>query len=306
MDLITSLLQAAVRMAAPLTFTAVGETYNERAGTLNIGLEGLMLIGALTAYLFAFFYQSIAFGVLMAALVAGVFGLLFAILTISLRANQIIVGTALNLVGLGVTSYVHRSLFSQFVGFRSITSLKPVEIPILSQIPIIGPAFFQQNLLVYGLFILVPLSAFILNKTALGLAIRAAGEHPKAVATAGLSVIRIRYGAAIFGAMMAGIGGAFLTVAHANIFVENMVAGRGFIALAIVVFAQWRPNRVILAGILFGFAYALQLRLQIADIKVPYQLIQILPYVATILAMIVWRGQTAQPKALAVPYTEQT
>lgn len=299
-----ALLQATVRMAAPLTFTAVGETYGERAGVINIGLEGLMLIGAVTAYAVAFASGSIWLGVLAAGLAALVFGVLFGVVTITLGANQIVTGAALNLVGLGLSSFIYRAFFGT-VTDRAIQPLETVKIPLLSQIPVLGPVLFEQNLLVYAALLLAPLAAWVLNRTMLGLAIRSVGEHPKATATAGLSVIGLRYGAVAFGALLAGVGGAYLSVAYANQFVENMVAGRGFIALAIVVFGRWSPLGALWASLLFGFTFALQLRLQAANIQIAYQFLQILPYVATIVAMILLRGQSAQPKALGVPYTER-
>jgi len=299
-----ALLQATVRMAAPLTFTAVGETYGERAGVINIGLEGLMLIGAVVAYAVAFASGNIWLGVLAAGLAAMVFGMLFGVVTITLGANQIVAGAALNLVGLGLSSFIYRAFFGT-VTDRAIQPLEAVKIPLLSQIPVLGPVLFEQNMLVYMALLLAPLAAWVLNRTMLGLAIRSVGEHPKATATAGLSVIGLRYGAVAFGALLAGVGGAYLSVAYANQFVENMVAGRGFIALAIVVFGRWSPLGALWASLLFGFTFALQLRLQAANIQIAYQFLQILPYVATIVAMILLRGQSAQPKALGIPYTER-
>ncbi len=299
-----SLLAACLRMAAPLIYTTIGETYDERAGLVNIGLEGLMLIGACTAFIVAFLAHSFLLALLMAALVAGVFGLIFAYVTVTLQANQIVTGTAYNLIGLGLSSFVYRVLFSNEVDTR-LEPMQPVSIPVLSRIPFIGPILFQQTWLVYGALLLAIAAAVVLNKTMLGLSLRAAGEHPKAVATAGLSVVRLRYGAAIFGAMLAGIGGAYLPLAWVGVFVENMVAGRGFIALAIVVFGRWKPMGVLWATLLFGFAYALQLRLQTQNLQVAYQLLQVLPYLATIVIMIIIRGQSAQPKAMGVPYTER-
>ncbi len=299
-----ALLQATVRMAAPLTFTAVGETYGERAGVINIGLEGLMLIGAVVAYAVAFASGNIWLGVLAAGLAAMVFGVLCGVVTITLGANQIVAGAALNLVGLGLSSFIYRAFFGT-VTDRAIQPLEAVKIPLLSQIPVLGPVLFEQNMLVYMALLLAPLAAWVLNRTMLGLAIRSVGEHPKATATAGLSVIGLRYGAVAFGALLAGVGGAYLSVAYANQFVENMVAGRGFIALAIVVFGRWSPLGALWASLLFGFTFALQLRLQAANIQIAYQFLQILPYVATIVAMILLRGQSAQPKALGIPYTER-
>ncbi len=302
--ILQSLLQASVRMAAPLIYTSVGETYNERAGVVNIGLEGIMLIGAVTAYLVMYGAQSVALAVAAAAISAGIFGAIFAVVTVTLRANQIVTGTAINLIGLGLSSFVYRVVFGTVPAAR-IEPLEPTHIPFLSDIPFLGPILFQHNWLVYGALLLPFLAALILNKTMLGLSIRAVGEHPRAVATAGLSVIRLRYGTIIFGAMLAGIGGAYLTIAWANVFVENMVAGRGFIALAIVVFGRWRPLGVFLASLLFGFTYALQLRLQVQNLQVAYQFFLVLPYLATLVAMILLRGQSVQPKALGVPYEER-
>ncbi|MGL4651231.1 MAG: ABC transporter permease [Caldilineaceae bacterium] len=301
---VQALLQASLRMAAPLTFTAVGETWAERSGVINIGLEGLMLIGAIVGYTVAWAGGSVWAGVGAAALVAGGFGALFALVTVTLGANQIVAGAALNLIGLGLSSYLYRALFST-VGDRAITPLGPIDIPFLSSIPFVGPVLFQQNALVYLAIAVALGSGWVLNRTMVGLAVRSAGEHPKATATAGLSVLRLRYAAVIFGGMLAGVGGAYLSVAYANQFVENMVAGRGFIALAIVVFGRWTPTGALLASLLFGFTFALQLRLQAQDMQIPYQFLQILPYVATIVVMILLRGQTAQPRALGVPFVER-
>ena len=302
--ILQSLLQASLRMAAPLIYTSVGETYNERAGVINIGLEGIMLMGACTAFLVTYYTQSVGLAVLAAALVAGIFGLIFAYVTITLQANQIVTGTALNLIGLGLSSFINRVAFRDMPGAR-IEPLATIAIPGLSRIPFFGTILFQQNWLVYGALLLPLVAGLVLNKTMLGLSIRAVGEHPKALATAGLSVSKLRYGAAIFGAIMAGVGGAYLSIAWANIFVENMVAGRGFIALAIVVFGRWTPIGAFLASMLFGFTYALQLRLQTQNVQIAYQFLQVLPYIATIVIMIVLRGQRAQPKAMGVPYSER-
>jgi len=298
-----SLLQASLRMGTPLAYTAIGETYGERAGVINIGLEGLMLIGALTAFSVTFSTGSIGLAVLAAAIVSGLLGGLFGFVTISLKANQIIAGVALNLIGLGATSFVHRTLFAD-IRDRAITPLTAIHIPILSDIPFVGPVLFQQNLLVYGVLLLAPVATFVLNRTMLGLALRSVGEKPSATATAGLSVSKLRYAAVIAGAMLAGIGGAYLPVAHANQFVEGMVAGRGFIALAIVVFGRWTPSGSLWASLLVGFAFALQFRLQSQNVKVPYQFVQIIPYVATIVVMILLRNRSAQPQALGIPYEE--
>lgn len=297
-----ALLQATLRMAAPLVYTAVGETYSERAGVINIGLEGLMLIGACTAYTAVFFTGSLGLGVLLAALVAALFGLGFAYLTITIKANQIVIGAALNMVGLGVTGFVYRTVFAQTGRASPIETFKAAPIPLLSDIPFVGPILFDQNVLVYGMFLLVPIASLVLYKTSLGLAIRAVGEYPQAVDTAGLPVLPLRYAMVLLAAVLAGIGGAYLPTAHANQFVEGMTAGRGFIALAMVVFGRWTPLGSLWAGLFFGAAFALQLRLQAGNVGIAYQFLQILPYVATVVALVFFRGQFAQPRALGVPY----
>lgn len=303
---LTALLTATIRMATPLVYTAVGEAYSERAGVVNIGLEGLMLIGACTAYTVVFFTGSPMAGVLAAIAVAALFGLGFAYLTITVKANQIIVGAALNMIGLGITGFIYRTLFAQTGLARAVTTFQDVAVPGLSAIPFIGPVVFNHNVLVYGMYLLVPVAAFVLDHTAFGLAIRAVGEHPRAVDSVGLRVAGLRYTAVILGAALAGVGGAYLPIAHANQFVEGMTAGRGFIALAMVAFGRWKPMGTWWAGLLFGAAFALQLRLQAAQLNVAYQLLQVLPYAVTLVALILARGQAAQPRALGVPYEGRT
>jgi simple sugar transport system permease protein len=299
---IIALLSATLRMAVPLIYVAVGETYSERAGVMNIGLEGLMLIGACLAYTAVFFTGSLIFGVLAAILATIIVGLGFAFLVVSLRVNQIVIGAALNMIGLGISGFIYRDIFASTGRISAITPLQVLPIPVLSEIPFLGPILFKQNLLVYMVFFLVPVAGFVLNKTSLGLAIKAVGEHPRAVDSVGLPVYKLRYGTIIFAAAMAGIGGAYLSIAHANQFVEGMVAGRGFIALTLVPFAAWRISGVFWGGLLFGAAYAVQLRLQIANLPIPYQFLQILPYLLTLFVLIFSRHRSEQPKAMCIPY----
>lgn len=299
---IIALLSATMRMATPLIYVALGETVSERAGVMNIGLEGLMLIGACTAYAVVFFTGSVLFGLLAAMMAGLVLGLGFAYLVVTVRANQIVVGAALNMIGLGISGFVYRDLFASTGLAGPVETLKVVPIPLLSDIPLVGPILFRQNLLVYLVFILVPIAGFVMNKTSLGLAIRAVGEHPRAVDSVGLPVFRLRYGAILFAAALACLGGAYLPIAHANQFVEGMSAGRGFVALAIVPFAGWRISGVLWGGLLFGAAYALQLRLQAAHLAVAYQVLQTAPYLLTLLALIIAGHRSEQPQALGVPY----
>ena len=299
---IVALLSATLRMAAPLIYVAVGEVHSERAGTMNIGLEGLMLIGGCTAYTVVFFTDSLVLGLVCAMLVAAAFGLGFAYMAVTVRANQIVIGAALNMIGLGVSGFFYRTVFSNTGLVAPVRSLAAVPIPGLASIPFVGPVLFNNNILVYLVFLLVPVASFVMNKTSLGLAIRAVGEHPRAVDSVGLPVYGLRYGTIVFGAAMAGLGGAYLSIAHANQFVEGMTAGRGFIALTMVPFAAWNISRVFWGGLLFGAAYALQLRLQAARLDVAYQFLQILPYVLTLLVLIFARNRAKQPKEMCVPY----
>lgn len=301
MELI-ALLSATIRMATPLIFVAIGETYSEHSGVMNIGLEGLMLIGAIAAYATVFFTGSLILGLLAAMLAAMLFGLGFAYLAVTVKANQIVIGAALNMIGLGVSGFIYRVVFANPGIVSSVKTLPASPIPFLSEIPVVGPIFFNQNGLVYLVFLLVPITSFVLNRTSLGLAIRAVGEHPRAVDSVGISVIKMRYGCILFAAAMAGLGGAYLPIAHANQFVEGLTAGRGFIALTMVPFAGWTISGVFLGGLLFGAAYALQLRLQVAQLAIAYQFLQILPYVLTLVALILSRNKSEQPKALCVPY----
>lgn len=296
------LLKATLRMATPLIYTAVGETISERSGVMNIGLEGLMLIGAIAAYSGVVFTGSLLLGFIAAMLAALLFGLGFAYLAVTVKANQIVIGAALNMIGLGVSSFIYRVVFASTGRLVAIKPLQDFPIPFLSDIPYLGPILFDQNLLVYLVFILVPVTSFVLNKTSLGLAIRGVGEHPRAVDSVGLSVYRLRYGAILFDAALAGLSGAFLAIAHSNQFVEGISAGRGFIALTLVPFAAWRISTVLWGGLLFGAAYALQLRLQAENLAIPYQFFQMTPYILTLLVLILARHRAEQPKEMCIPY----
>ncbi|MDE3176753.1 MAG: ABC transporter permease [Pseudomonadota bacterium] len=292
---------ASWRLATPLIFAATGEAICERAGVLNIGVEGVMLLGAFTGFATTSATGGLIYG-FAAAMAAGFLaGLLFAVFTISIRANQIVVGAALNLLGLGLTSFLFRTYFIS-TG-KGVDIAPPLHIPYLSEIPYLGVALFQQNALVYLTIPLVFAARFLVFRTSYGLTIRAVGEHPKAVDIAGRSVVLYRYSAVLLGGVLAGLGGAYLTLAHANQFVENMTSGRGFIALSVVVFARWSPIGVFFVSVLFGLFYALQLQLQ-ADptLAIPYQALQALPYLMTIFALMLVRNRSDAPSMLGVPY----
>jgi simple sugar transport system permease protein len=298
---LATLAGAAWRLATPLIFASIGEVFSERAGVLNIGLEGTMLVGAFCGFAAAFATGSIPLG--LAAGIAGgmLFGLIFAFFTITIKADQIVVGAALNLLGMGLTAFLFRTYYVS-TG-KGIEIAQPIHIPWLSDLPFLGEAFFKQNLIVYSTILVAIVATLVLFRTSFGLTLRAVGEHPKAVDVAGRNVAGYRYAAVLLGTGLAGLGGAFLTLGHSNQFVEGITSGRGFIALAVVVFARWSPVGAFFVSLLFGLFYALQLMLQAqASIVVPYQVLQALPYIMTIITLVVVRGKGAAPSKLGQPY----
>lgn len=298
---LATLLGAAWRLATPLIFASIGEVISERAGVLNIGLEGTMLMGAFCGFAATFASGSILPG-LAAGVLAGMgFGLIFAFFTITVKANQIVVGAAINLLGMGLTAFLFRTYYVS-TG-RGVDIAQPVRIPWLSDLPFFGVALFRQNLIVYGTILVTLMAVILLYRSSYGLTLRATGDHPKAVDVAGRSVAAYRYGAVLIGTGLAGLGGAFLTLGHSNQFVEGITSGRGFIALAVVVFARWSPVGAFFVSLLFGLFYALQLQLQAQPmLNIPYQLFQALPYLMTMVALVIVGGKSAAPRKLGQPY----
>ncbi|WP_028035331.1 ABC transporter permease [Chelativorans sp. J32] len=298
---IATTLGATWRLAAPLVYASIGEVFSERAGVLNIGIEGVMLVGAFAGFATVFWTGSLALGLLMAVAGGALMGLLFGLFTITIKADQIVVGAAMNLLGLGLTAFLYRTYFVS-TG-RGVEIAPSLNLPGLSDLPFVGEAFFRHNILVYGTLLVVIAAVFILHRTSFGLTLRAVGEHPKAVDIAGRSVALYRYGAVLIGCSLAGLGGAYLTLGHSNQFVEGIASGRGFIALAVVVFARWSPIGAFFVSLLFGLFYALQLQLQAQPaLHIPYQALQALPYVMTIAALILVRNRVDTPSMLGVPY----
>ncbi|MDQ2067894.1 ABC transporter permease [Xinfangfangia sp. CPCC 101601] len=298
---LATLVGAAWRLATPLIFTSIGEVISERAGVLNIGLEGTMLMGAFCGFAATFASGSILLG-LGSGIVAGMaFGLIFAFFTITVKANQIVVGAAINLLGMGLTAFLFRTYYVS-TG-RGVDIAPPIAIPYLSDIPFLGEALFRQNMIVYSTILVTLLAAVLLYRTSFGLTLRAVGDHPKAVDVAGRSVAAYRYGAVLIGTGLAGLGGAFLTLGHSNQFVEGITSGRGFIALAVVVFARWSPTGAFFVSLMFGLFYALQLQLQAQPmLNIPYQVFQALPYVMTVIALVMVGGKNASPRKLGIAY----
>ncbi|WP_026470178.1 ABC transporter permease [Alkanindiges illinoisensis] len=277
------ILAGTLAAGTPLIFAGIGELVAERTGVINLGVEGMMLIGAIAG--FAFSTQTgLGAGVgLMAGAVAGMLtALLFAILALSLAANQAACGLALTIFGVGLSAFIGQNFVS-----TSLPGLQPLSIPGLSDIPLIGPILFHQTYVVYLSIITLLLVWWVLAKTRLGLLLKAVGESPESAHAMGYHVLAIRYGAVLFGGAMAGIGGAFLSTVYTPLWVENMVAGRGWIAIALVVFATWKPLRLMLGAYLFGGVTILQFHAQALGIEVPVEALAALPYLATIIVLVI-------------------
>lgn len=298
---VTEVLRSGMIAAVPLLLAALGETFAERAGLLNLGIEGMMLIGAFGGFYVALNTESALAG-LVAGLVIGLtLGWLFGFLAISLRVDQILIGLGITIFADGLTGF----LFRDFYGRRFPTlkvSLKKVSIPLLSDIPVIGPSFFNQQIMVYLTWGLVIILGFVLARTRFGLDIRAVGEDPFAADAAGVNVFRVRYLAIMIGGAMAGLGGAFLSVGDLNFFVPGVTVGQGFIAIAIAMLGKWEPNRVFVGALLFGILRSLSTGLQIVGVQVRPEFVLMLPYLGIIAALVVLAGRTSLPAALAIPY----
>lgn len=298
-------LEASVRLGVPLALAAMGETITERSGVINIGLEGSIIAGALGGTLGALAFGVAGPGIAVGA-VAGVgVALVFAAFSIGLGTDQIITGTAVTLGGLGMTGAIYQARFGATGTALTLPTLPSVRLPLLGEIPIVGSALFDQPVTAYLAYALAPLLWYFLFRTAIGLELRAVGESPDAAQAAGVRVRWVRFWATLFGGALAGIAGAHLVLAHAGTFAENMSAGRGFIAIAVVVLGRWNPLWVLVAALLFGAASALQFFLQALGLDLPYQLFLALPYLLTLAALAGWVGRARAPAALALPWSPE-
>lgn len=297
-DTVTSFLEATVRTATPLGLAALGEVVVERAGIINISLEGIILSGAFGALIGA--THAGTGGGYVAAMMMGVgAALVFALFAIWLRADQIITGTAVTLLAIGLTGTLYRALYGTTGAALTIPTSGPMAIPGLSAIPFVGPALFNQPPITYLAYALVPAVWWWMYRTHAGLALRATGESPAAAEAAGVHANRYRLGALVFGGALGGLAGGTLVIAQAGTFAEGMSAGRGFIAIAIVVLGRWHPLGVALAALVFGAASALQFLLQALGLDLPYQLFLALPYALTLAALVGVAGRARAPAALA-------
>ncbi|MGQ0712628.1 MAG: ABC transporter permease [Gemmatimonadaceae bacterium] len=293
---VEGLLEATVRTATPLALAALGETVVERSGVINIGLEGIILAGAFGALVGA--STSGAGGVAGAGAAGVATAAVFAAFAVGARADQIITGTAVTLLSLGLTGALYRVMYGAGGAALTIPTMAPVALPGLSSIPLLGRALFTQPLFTYLAYLLIPATWWWMYRTHAGLSLRATGEGPEAARAAGISVGRVRTGAILFGGMLGGVSGASLVLAQSGTFAEGMSAGRGFIAIAIVVLGRWHPVGAGIAALVFGAASALQYFFQAMGWSVPYQLFLVLPYALTLVLLGVRRGHAAPPAAL--------
>lgn len=303
-NLLVVLLAASIRITTPVLFTSLGELYGQKSGVLNLGMEGLMMSGTFFGFITAQITNNPWLGVLTGIISGGLFSLLFGFLVISLRANQVVSGLGLNLFISGISVFIYRLIYgTPYLLPFTQKPFKEIHIPGLSEITFVGPIFFSQYVLVYIVFLLVPILSIIMYRTHWGLKIIASGENPEVATSRGINVPLVRYWCVFFGGCMAGAGGAFLSIAQINQFFPGMVAGRGFISVVLVIFGRWSPGRILLGALLFGFIDALALQLQCLS-NIPHQFLLMLPYIVTVGALFYTRKLRygVKPTALGQPY----
>jgi len=309
-DFFEPFLQAAIRAGTPLLFATIGEIYTERSGNINLGIEGLMLIGAVTGFLTSLWTGNPFLGVILGSLAGGLISMTHAFLTVTLNVNQIVSGLALVFFGTGVSAVLGTPLIGKIA-----PHFDEIRLGILSDIPLIGKIFFQHNILVYFSYVFVPASWYFLYKTKPGLYIRTVGENPQTADTVGLNVVKIRYATIFAGGVMMGLGGAYLSLAYTPMWIENMVAGRGWVAIALVIFSMWNPMVAIFGAYLFDGMDALGFALQARGVQVSTHLLGMLPYLFTIflLAGSMWKMRkkamglsvSMGPSALGKPFSKE-
>ena len=295
---------AAIRIASPLIFATMGELICERAGVLNLGIEGIMVIGAFAGWMAVYLGAPLWLGVACAMLCGMAFGLVQAVLTVPFGLSQHVVGLGVTMLATATASFAYRLALPEVTSPPKITPFQPLNLPILSDIPFLGPVLFQQTALTWAGFAVAGLTAFVLFRTPLGLALRAAGENPAAVEAQGLSVSGLRMGAVVVGSGLMAVGGSFLTLSAFSSFFFEMVNGRGWICVALVVFGAWKPSKAVLGALLFAGFDALQIRLQQTPLgaHLPYQVFLMAPYLLSILALIVMSRRAEVPAALMQAY----
>jgi simple sugar transport system permease protein len=305
-QLIVDILISVVVASTPLLLAGLGELIAERSGVLNLGLEGIMLMGAIAGFAAMSKTGSPALGALAALCVGASLGALHGLFTITLRADQIVAGLTLTIFGSGMSAYLGKPL----VGVPAVATFTNAPVPLLANLPVLGPIFFQQNVLGYVAYLLVPALSFILYRTRFGLHIRAIGERPAVADSLGVGVVSFRYAAVIFGASLAGLAGAYLSLAYSPFWIENMTAGRGWVALGLVIFSGWDPFRLMVGALLFGTLDALGFNAQALGINIPSQFLRMLPYVLTVAALAIItvlarKRKGGVPASLGVAYDRE-
>ena len=296
---IIGILASGIRLATPYLYASLGETFGQRSGVLNLGVDGIMLMGAFSGFYVVLMTENLWLGLLASIIVGGLMGLGTAFVNVTLQAEQGISGIGIYLFGLGLSDLLFQKLVNNV---ETVSGFPSLPIPILSQIPVLGKIFFDQNIMVYGAYLLVPVAWFILNKTTLGLMIQAVGENPEAADSLGVSVSRVRYFTVILGGVLSGVAGASLSIALLNVFQQNLTNGLGFIAVALVYFGGWRPLWVLIGSLIFSMVNALQIWVQVIGIPIPSDIAVMLPYVMTILVLVASAGRMRAPKALTKPF----
>jgi simple sugar transport system permease protein len=307
--ILIGIFHSGLRLATPYLYAAIGETFAQRSGVLNLGVEGIMLMGAFSGFYVTFKTGNLLLGLLAAAAVGALLGLGMAFISVTMKAEQGISGIGLYLFGLGASSLLFKTVLGTVEGVRGFPELNFCLASLgldsnlcLEQIPVIGPIFFNHSILVYGAFALVPVAWWILNKTTWGLSIRAVGQNPQAADSLGVSVARVRYFTVTLGGLLAGIAGASLSISLLNIFQEGMTNGQGFIAVALVYFGSWTPVGVLAGALLFSLVNALQLWVQVLGLEIPSDVAVMLPYLLTIIALAFPFKRALQPAALTKPF----
>ncbi len=311
--LLASILSIAIAAGTSLVFATVGEIVTERAGILNLGVEGMMIMGAVTGFAAAFHTESVAAGVLTAMVVGGAMAFVHAFLTITLLAEQVVSGLALTLLGSGLASFLGQRLGPG--GMPLVGQIGPrfgrIAIPFLSELPLLGPSVFNRDILSYVMYLFVPVAWYFMYRTRPGLHLRAIGESPQTADAMGVNVFALRYLYTVVGGMLVGLGGAHLSLSYTPGWTENITGGRGWIVIALVIFATWNPVRAVLGALLFGSVNAIQFRLQASGTTIPASLLNMLPYILTIavLVLITWaeafRKRVGAPASLGLPYVRE-
>ena len=302
-EIIIGVIISGIPLSASLLFASLGEMFNQRSGVFNLGTEGIMMLSAFVGFYVVYMVGSPLLGILAAMAIGGLMGLLMALVSVTFKAQQGISGIGLYMFGWGVSG----TLFRVYVGgVTNIDGIGKISVPVLKDIPIIGQILFNQNPMVYLAFLLVPVASYVLFKTSWGLKVRAVGTTPQAADTLGVSVERIRYQCVTLGGVMSGLAGAYLSIGQAQMFADNLTAGRGFIAVALVYFGRWKPVGIMWGALLFSMAHALQRSIQVYGIDFPYEIAVATPYVLVILVLaLTYKGRSLGPLALGKPYNRE-